>query len=73
MILIDLAPKNVQEVKNFLRLATLYDKFCCKHDWFEIVSKHLETISNPLNNLRRKYVKFKLSRNCQVAFEETKK
>lgn len=37
-----------------------------------IFCKNFATIANFLNNLRRKYVKFKWSRNCQVAFEQIK-
>ncbi|GBN53340.1 Retrovirus-related Pol polyprotein from transposon 297 [Araneus ventricosus] len=51
--------KNVQEVKSFLGLV----KFC----------KNLATIANPLTNLTEKDVKFKWSKDCQVAFEQIKK
>ncbi|GBO24037.1 Transposon Tf2-8 polyprotein [Araneus ventricosus] len=56
-------PKNVQEVKSFLGLVNFYGKFC----------KNLATIANPLNNLTKKDVKFKWSKDCQVAFEQIKK
>jgi hypothetical protein len=56
-------PNDVQEVKSFLGLVNFYGKFC----------KNLATISNPLNDLTKKDVKFKWSRNCQEAFDKIKK
>ncbi|GFR23918.1 uncharacterized protein K02A2.6 [Trichonephila clavata] len=56
-------PKNVHEVKSFLGLVNFYGKFC----------ENLATITNPLNNLTKKNVRFLWSKDCQVAFEQIKK
>ncbi|GBL73922.1 hypothetical protein AVEN_230861-1 [Araneus ventricosus] len=56
-------PKNVQEVKSFLGFVNFYGKFC----------KNLATIANPLDNLTKKDVKSKWSKDYQVAFEQIKK
>ncbi|GFQ73918.1 uncharacterized protein K02A2.6 [Trichonephila clavata] len=56
-------PKNFHEVKSFLGLVNFYGKFC----------KNLATITNPLNNLTKKNVRFLWLKDCQVAFEQIKK
>lgn len=55
-------PNNIQDIKSFLGLVNFYGKFC----------PNLATIANPLNNLTKKGVKWKWSKECQLAFGKIK-
>ncbi|GBL76949.1 Uncharacterized protein K02A2.6 [Araneus ventricosus] len=56
------------EMSHFKALEEFFKK--CKEHGLKI---NLTTIANPLNNLTKKDVKFKWSKDCQVAFEQIKK
>ena len=57
------APKNLTEIKSFLRLTGYYRKFI----------KGFASISVPLTKLTRKGVKFAWTSDCEQSFQELKK